>query len=408
MLPDGDVGLTASPILLDPMLPMSQPHNTTQRIFRLLCVTAVFALSSQVFAADALSRITFTDAAKQTRTIDGRILVEAQDGGILLEGRDGTLWNITPEQRKSRTNTGKVFTPFSAKELTARLKTEFGKRFAVYSTPHYLICSDAGKYYAQWCGILFERLHKAFYKHWDSADLKLTKPTFPLIAVVFADRKSYGRYAQQDAGISVGDSVGIFSIRSNRIVLVDLTAKPNARPARSVLEVSRKVRRSPFNVSTVVHEATHQIAFNSGLHKRYADNPLWLTEGMAMYFETPDMRSTKGWGTVGKVNPIRLRQYKDYARKRRKADSVKSLVAGDTRLTAVRSSVDAYAEAWALTYFLIKTRRKDYEAYLKRIAIKPLLIFATPATRLKEFEQAFGNTADLEKTMQRYLARIRR
>ena len=48
---------------------------------------------------------------------------------------------------------------------------------------------------------------------------------------------------------------------------------------------------------TVIHEATHQIAFNCGLHTRYADNPLWLTEGMALYFETPDLRSRSGWRT---------------------------------------------------------------------------------------------------------------
>ena len=39
-------------------------------------------------------------------------------------------------------------------------------------------------------------------------------------------------------------------------------------------------------VATVVHEATHQMAFNCGLHTRYADIPVWVSEGIAMYFET--------------------------------------------------------------------------------------------------------------------------
>jgi len=37
-------------------------------------------------------------------------------------------------------------------------------------------------------------------------------------------------------------------------------------------------------VSTIVHEATHQIAFNCGLHTRLSDCPVWFSEGIAMYF----------------------------------------------------------------------------------------------------------------------------
>src|SRR5213076_2929676 len=99
-----------------------------------------------------------------------------------------------------------------------------------------------------------------------------------------------------------------YSIQSNRIVLYDLTAGPDSRPAKTLDDITRKIGQSPFNVATVVHEATHQIAFNSGLHTRQADNPLWLTEGMAMYFETPDLSSKSGWKTVGVLNDLRLRK----------------------------------------------------------------------------------------------------
>ena len=44
-------------------------------------------------------------------------------------------------------------------------------------------------------------------------------------------------------------------------------------------------------MATIVHEATHQIAFNCGMQQRYADIPLWLCEGMAVYFEAPDLAS---------------------------------------------------------------------------------------------------------------------
>src|SRR4029079_18377404 len=63
-------------------------------------------------------------------------------------------------------------------------------------------------------------------------------------------------------------------------------------------------------VATIVHEATHQIAFNSGLQTRYADLPLWLLEGMAVYFEAPDLDSSRGWTGIGKVNYPRLETFR--------------------------------------------------------------------------------------------------
>ncbi len=36
---------------------------------------------------------------------------------------------------------------------------------------------------------------------------------------------------------------------------------------------------------TIVHEAVHQLAFNTGVHERLADNPQWIVEGLATMFE---------------------------------------------------------------------------------------------------------------------------
>ena len=67
-----------------------------------------------------------------------------------------------------------------------------------------------------------------------------------------------------------------------------------------------------LSVATIVHEATHQIAFNSGLQTRFADVPLWISEGIAVFFETPDLESAKGWRTIGAVNSARLAQFQRY------------------------------------------------------------------------------------------------
>ena len=69
-------------------------------------------------------------------------------------------------------------------------------------------------------------------------------------------------------------------------------------------------------MATIIHEATHQLAFNCGMQNRYADIPLWLSEGIAIYFETPDLRNKRGWRSIGSVNRVRLAEFRRYLRSR--------------------------------------------------------------------------------------------
>ena len=131
-------------------------------------------------------------------------------------------------------------------------------------------------------------------------------------------------------------------------------------------------------VATIVHEATHQIAFNCGLQTRFADIPLWLCEGMAVYFEAPDLASTRGWRGIGRVNYPRLdtfhRNLPNW-----NDDSLEALLADDDRFRDPQTAVDAYADAWALNYYLIKYQPKAYADYLKTLAEKPPLDRRRPA-----------------------------
>ena len=51
----------------------------------------------------------------------------------------------------------------------------------------------------------------------------------------------------------------------------DLTAGEGSTPAKTLEDVQRKIAQNPFNLATVVHEATHQIAFNTG---KRAEGPI--------------------------------------------------------------------------------------------------------------------------------------
>tara|TARA_R110002111_G_scaffold117466_2_gene179495 strand:+ start:71698 stop:72930 length:1233 start_codon:yes stop_codon:yes gene_type:complete len=348
-----------------------------------------------------LFEFTFLNDQQQEQTIQAAQIIEARDGGVVMMTRDGRLLTATPQQLKQKRQLDASFTPLDLPELEQQLTAEFGSDFTVTQTKHFTICSQAGKRYTKWCGYLFERLYSVLHNHWDSKELPLHDPQVPMIAVIFKDRANFEQYASQILGNDNAAVHGFYSTQSNRMVLYDLTAAPNEPPAFTDADILKKLSKSPFNVATVIHECTHQIAFNVGLHTRFADNPLWLTEGMATYFETPDLRSKTGWRTVGKPNPWRLRQFQDYVRSRRPADSLQTLITTDQRFQDPERVLDTYAEAWAFSYFLIKTKRKQYEEYLRLIAGKKPLIWSTPAERLKDFQSVFGN--DLSRLDQQFL-----
>jgi hypothetical protein len=71
------------------------------------------------------------------------------------------------------------------------------------------------------------------------------------------------------------------------------------------------------------------------------------------------------------------------------------------------SAADAYADAWALNYYLIKYKPKAYTAYIKALAEKRPLIEDEPASRLAEFRQHFGDPRELQQEFLRQMSRVK-
>jgi hypothetical protein len=370
----------------------------------LIAITIFLLIAIPAHAADTLVRVRFGDASSPT-TIEGKLIVEAADGGVLVLGRDGRLNTIGHAKSPKVERLDRPFVRFNSSELARALCDELGPDFEAVQTKHYVIATRAGREYAQWCGDLFERLLGAFLDHWKAAGLPLQEPQWPLPAIVFAGEADFRPFATADAGNFAGESKGYYSVVTNRIVLYDLTAAKGKKRATTASEIKRRAAAANFNMATVVHEATHQIAFNSGMHTRLADNPLWLTEGMAMYFETPDLDGTRGWKTIGEINRPRLNRFNEFARKRRKRDSIATLVSGTERFLDSHTAADAYAESWALTYFLNARHQDQYVGYLKQVAKKQPMVWDEQDGRLAEFEAAFG--ADLKALDAEFLRFIR-
>ncbi|MEC7501681.1 MAG: DUF1570 domain-containing protein [Planctomycetota bacterium] len=349
----------------------------------------------------------------------GEIIVEATDGGMILRDRQGKLWPLQPDQIKKRATDDVPFSLMKPAELSKEILKELPAGFSIHKTKHYLICYNTSKSYAQWCGALFERLFRAYNNYWKRRDLAISTPEMPLVAIVCKDKQTWHHYAGPEVGTAVDSIDGYYNLITNRIATYDLTANP-----RTAVRTSKSQDASEINrllslpqagqlVATVIHEATHQIAFNCGIQQRLSDIPIWLNEGMAMFFETPDLRSKKGWRGMGEINLNRLQQFQNYLQ-RRPDDSLYTLIVNgnrmqgrseDQRFQGQKGMLDAYSEAWALTYYLLTYRQDAFVKYLMFTSEKKPGRSDSEARKIEDFEKFFG---DLQSLDQAFLERMQR
>ncbi len=346
----------------------------------------------------------------ETEVSIGRVVVSDRAGGMLLESSAGAQTIIEATKVLQAEVAVENFRPLTPDELGEQLLAELPDGFQVYTTPHYVIAYDTSLTYAKWTSSLLERLHRAFTGYWSTKGFELTKPEFPLPVVVYASRDQYRSASKSELGGAAGSVIGYYSLATNRVNMYDLTGAEAGRADRNERASFKTINHMLAQptavplVATIVHEATHQVAFNCGLHSRFADVPLWLIEGMAVYFEAPDLTSSRGWTGVGKVNYPRLEVFRGHLAQW-KSEEFQELITGSTRLRNPATALDAYADAWALNYYLIRYRPDGYVSYLEAQRQKSPLATTTADEKRAEFEQHFGALKDLEPDFLRRMSR---
>ena len=74
---------------------------------------------------------------------------------------------------------------------------------------------------------------------------------------------------------------------------------------------------------------------------------------------------------------------------RRTPGSLPSLITSDARFRDTRQADDAYAEAWALSYYLIRSQPAEFTRYLQCLAAKPPLGQDSAERGGPEFQESF-------------------
>ena len=327
--------------------------------------------------------------------IDGE-LVEGQplawtNSQMLLLGRDGQLHDFHPDKAKDARRSSPRFFGYTISEMRTQLQTEFDKRFDVTSTNTYLIVHPAGQK-SVWAD-RFEELYRSFNHYFRVRGFRPRKPKFPLVAIVFRDKNEYYQYVRASGGQVKNGLMGHYSPSTNRVYMFDVTG-------------GRKSSDWSINAETIIHEASHQMAYNIGVHTRFTATPRWVVEGLATMFEARGVWDSRSYQTrADRVNREQLRNFNEYVAKRRKKGAVASILASDSLF---RSDVfGAYAEAWALSFYLCETQPRVYSRYLERTADRELFSNYGPAERVADFRRVVDSDLKMfEAKFLRYMEEL--
>jgi hypothetical protein len=289
-------------------------------------------------------------------------------------GRDGRIWDFKPDQIQRWRQLPLTFRAGTAAEIRTALTRELDGRLDVSGTGHFIVACPRGQT-GRWAE-RFESLLRSFRHYFAVRGLDPQPPQFPLIAIVWPNQHDF-LLAAREEGTRLSTSVlGYYSLKTNRVSLFDSSAQPGSD--------------WDHNASVIIHEATHQSAFNCGLHNRFAPPPRWLAEGLGMLFEARGVWDSHRYPDASdRVNRGRLQQFRGYQAHGRKPQAWLSLVKSDADFG--RNPAAAYAESWAFSFFLVETVPAKYCAYLKRTAARADFTVASPADRLADFKAVFGD-----------------
>jgi hypothetical protein len=305
--------------------------------------------------------------------------------------RSGRLLEFAPDQAKDFAPAEGKFRSYTAAEMRGQLLREFGSAFDVSGGGKFLVVHPAGQQDV-WAP-RFEQLQRSFAQYFAARGLRTPEPRFPLVAVVFARQADFARYATADGNHASGNMLGYYSPATNRIAMYDITAGRNNVDWTT-------------NAETIIHEALHQAAFNGGLHNRFGQTPRWVAEGLGTLFEARGVWNSRQFTTAAdRVNRGQLESFRRYL-PRRKSSALPELISSDRAFNA--DVQGAYAEAWALTFFLSETEPKKYFQYLqKTAAAKSFEAYPAPQ-RLRDFTEVFGSNWEmLNVRMLRHIAAIK-
>lgn len=288
----------------------------------------------------------------------------------LLMRNDGSIQRIQNTHIVRQSILHERFRPIDRAELANQLRSEFGRNYLVRSEAPYTVVARA-EHLEVWQKRLRGLFH-SFRLYCDTHNIAMREIEFPLVAVVFGSQSEFQRYASATGTKLPANCAGFYFSDSNRIALFESSEM-------SIQETQ----------ATICHEATHQIAFNVGLHQRAAVTPLWVVEGLASMFESPKYSGLQSREGKSRWPTSRRSTWSALAKK---PEALQRLVGElvQTDIAFKYETQNAYCVAWAMTIYLSQRQSQQFGLYLQSVGNREPFQPYSSSQRAADFENAFG------------------
>jgi hypothetical protein len=311
-----------------------------------------------------------------------------EDRSLILHS-DGQIVSIPRNRIQDFQLTDTPFTPTSVADMRGMLQSEFGRTYEVAASGNYVVVAH-GKSADEWLG-RFAELEASFFRYFTTRGFALSNPEFPLVAIVFPNQSEFMAYATRSNVPVSAMTLGMYVPMSNRMLLYE---QASTEPISTL--------------STILHEACHQLAFNCGVHQRLSDIPIWSAEGLASVFESPAMLGPQDRSNVAsRFNATRFATWQQMASSpESNIRLLKELIESDKAFDADPDR--AYALSWALSFYLAERDSSKYVRYMRHISQRQAGVAYSVSERRRDFHKFIGSDYKmLINNMQRFYAEAR-
>ncbi|QDV26224.1 DUF1570 domain-containing protein [Aureliella helgolandensis] len=323
------------------------PKSCVSRCLR-HCMLAGGALLSSASATQAQAPQVL-ELETRTATVRGLPIHWTSLEAVILEssGRMHLLDQAVVESYQLQSET---FQPQALIAARSELQFQMGRSFETIIAGPYVIAAPRGQ--AERWRDRFLALLAGYSRYFQVRGTTVRKPDFPLPVIVCRNRQEFLRMSAFEGDGATGNVVGSYFPRSNRCLLYQLPGTQGTNWEETE--------------ATIVHEAVHQLAYNTGLHERLFANPLWCVEGLACMFETPAVYdlSVSQSSIANRMNPGLARIFREEFQETAILDAaIRDLIVRDDFFR--KKPEAAYALAWALTFYLSERLPGEYQKLLR-------------------------------------------
>ena len=255
---------------------------------------------------------------------------------------------------------------------------EIPKDFSVWRAGEFLLTTDVGDEKAIEYGLLLCELLEKMRSAYKGLFRRRRKE--PMLTILFKSRNDYKKFVVAEGVKEAENSYGYYSGVTHKAYVFEEAGRTRA---------------------FLLHECTHQIYIERMIAIGGADTSIWFFEGMAEFSEGAATPTSVEWGRIHKTNLWFIKK----ALKEGKAFKLTSVLSVDRLETLFGGDYEseeckiAYAQVWALFYYLMEKHREKLMRYIRKEE--------EGAGGVKTFRGTFGSIRKLERDWRNFILSLK-